>query len=59
MLISKDYAILFLFTFLFSMIIIFVIASNIYANSTPLPREYQRNNNQRNNNQRNNNQRNN
>ena len=36
MLISKDYAILFLFAFLFTSIIIFIVASNIYANSPPL-----------------------
>ncbi len=52
MLISKDYAILFLFAFLFTIIMMFVIASNIYANSPPLNlnKENKRNNNQRNNN---------
>jgi hypothetical protein len=57
MLISKNYAILFLFAFLFTILMIFIIASNIYANTPPLAplNEKKRNNNQRNNNQRNNN----
>ena len=56
MLISKDYAILFLFAFLFTILMMFIVAANIYANTPPLSHK---NNNQRNNNQRNNNQRNN
>lgn len=43
MLISKNYAILFLFAFLFTSIIIFIVASNIYANS-PLPQNQLANN---------------
>jgi hypothetical protein len=53
MLISKDYAILFLFAFLFTMLMMFIVASNIYANTPPLPHKNYRNhkrNHKRNNN---------
>ena len=49
MLISKDYAILFLFAFLFTMLMMFIIASNIYNNSPPLSHKNHRNDKQNNN----------